>query len=239
MEKNNKLNIIRFFMIFIIVIIVIIMSIIFNMKSKQDNEEIIVPDSNISNEVEEINENNSSGSFNTTTEEIRYIELNEENYEKYNSKIVKISNNNNGTYTIIARVYEEVILPTLSKNEVEVLESGNTIKILDWTFKKDTSENYESTNNLELISSADEEMKFYVTQNNDGTASLSYYGEMILGKPTQTYMRTIVTKQVFADEEISEYFSDETNSSRYAVLVYSEEIQFENGKISFFDWTGN
>ena len=239
MEKNNKLNIIRFFIILIIIIIAIIMSVIFNMKSKQNNEKIIVSEPNISNEDEVASENNSSSSFNTIEEEIRYIELNEENYEKYNSKIVKISKNNNGTYTIIARVYEKVILPTLSKNEVEVLESGNTIKILDWTFKKDTSENDESTNNLELISSVDEEMKFYVTKNNDGTASLSYYGEMSLGKPTQTYMRTIVTKQVFADEEISEYFSDETNSSKYAVLVYSEEIQFENGKVSFFAWTGN
>ena len=67
-----------------------------------------------------------------------YIEFSEENYIYYQpSRVIDISDNKDGTYTIISRVYEDAILPVLSNKEVKELENGKSINILGHSFTMD------------------------------------------------------------------------------------------------------
>lgn len=178
--------------------------------------------------------------MNNETNQIEYIELNEKNYNNYpESRVIQITNNNNGTYTIISRVFEEIELPTLSQKEVESLENGKEIQILNHDFKRDNSDGLNDSGYEYVIVSTDtnEQLKFYVCINDDKTATLSYYTDMILGKGTNIYMKAVVDTSVF-DSNVSEYSLDEKESDEYTILTYSEEIQFENGEISSFKWTG-
>ena len=134
------------------------------------------------NEVSEVN--NTTIGNNDFSKETNYIELNETNYSKYTpSRITNIANNNDGTYTIMSRVYEEASLPNLTKNEVNKLEYGGLINILGWEFQKDFSEN--TDNNDFVIKCVDENMwlKLYVNKNDDGTAFVFYYSEIQIAKP--------------------------------------------------------
>ena len=90
-----------------------------------------------------------------------------------------------------------------------------------------------------MISSSDESgvWKFYLSKEADGIAKLNYYSEEILAKPTDIYMRAIVDSSVFGSKA-KEYHLPEEETDDYVFLVYSEEIEFENGKISSFKWTG-
>lgn len=196
--------------------------------------ETIKPD----NSKEQVINNTIDNTLNNSSTTIDYIDFNESNYNKYSpSRISNISKNSDGTYTITSRVYSKVELPILSKNEINQLENGKTIKVFDWTLKKDNSE--DDGGHDFLITSVDENqwMKFYVDKNKDGTAELLYSTEMEIAKVTDIYMRAIVNKSVLGDN-VSEYSSNENNSSEYVFLGYTEEIQFENGKIASIEWTG-
>jgi hypothetical protein len=76
-----------------------------------------------------------------------------------------------------------------------------------------------------------------ISNNNDGTASLYYTSEGELAKTTQKYMKAIVNASVLG-KNVSEFSQDETNVKEYTWLTYSENIQFENGKISLLEFTG-
>jgi hypothetical protein len=191
---------------------------------------------------------NVSNTSNSSSNGKGYIELNEANFNKYNNEnysfdILSISKNNDGTYTISGRVYEEVELPTLSKDEYQQLKNGNKVNIFGIEFVKSADDvtdfgEYDfsiSSNSDQILNSVD----FFVMQNSDGTASLYYGSEYKFVKTTNIYMSATVNKTVF-DEEYSEYSSDEKSSSdNYTIIVNDTyDIEFQNGKISSFKWTG-
>ena len=167
-----------------------------------------------------------------------YIELNEENYMQYQpSRVIDISDNKDGTYTITSRVYEETVLPILSNREVKELENGNSVNIFGYSFKIDNSQNKPDGHDY-LIVSSDGRWKFYLSKNNDETANFKYYTEELLVKPTEIYMSATVDGSVFGSKAPEYHLSEKEQTDDYVFLVYSEEIEFENGKISSFKWTG-
>lgn len=251
-EKSKKVSLI--FVLFMLSLIIILVMGFFIYKLSSEKSEEIKKSSELESQINSLNqkisnlqeENSKSDKKEKTSKsdsedkDINYIEFNEKNYKKYSpSSIDSITNNNDGTYTIISRVYEEVELPDLSKEEVDILNSGKSIDFLSWNLKKSTTETEESDDVFVIESTVKNDwMKFYVEQNEDGTAKVNVYTQILIVKPTHTYLKAVVDESVLG-EDVEEWEKTSSSNKEYTYITPGEvSIKFEDGKISSFEWTG-
>ena len=172
-------------------------------------------DNTISNN--SINTNNSNIINNTSNNasSSKYIEMTEANYKKYNTspysfRIKEMIDNNNGTITIKGRVYKEIDLLSITKEQYDNLVNGKTINLLGYQMKANKDEDPDNGGyDMLITSTGDKWMKFYVEKNSDGSGKLHWYteSEMYDGTPfqegetgrfigTDTYMQITLDKSL-------------------------------------------
>ena len=232
MEKNQnlKIKLLTFFLIISVIIIILMGYSLLKLNNTRPT-------------VENINKS-----------EINYIEMTEENYNKYNTNgyqfvIVDMQENNNNTITIKGRVYKEKELPILTLTQYENLANRQSVNILGFEMKLTEDENLKDENNTYAghdlyIESTNNEVSFYVSKNDDGTANLIYPSELSLFDGTDIYMQTTLdnttpTTSGWGDITLEKYIKNYTPffdlKDTVALNLYHDEFIFENGKcISIF-----
>ena len=142
--------------------------------------------------------NNTSNNSNSS----KYIEMTEANYKKYNTspysfRIQELIDNNNGTITINGRVYKEIELPSITKEQYDTLVNGKTINLLGYQMKVNKDEDPNNGGYDMLITSTGAKwMKFYVKKNNDGSGKLYWYTEIEMYVGTDKYMQITLDKSL-------------------------------------------
>lgn len=232
MEKNQnlKIKLLTFFLIISVIIIILMGYSLFTLNNTKPT-------------VKNINKS-----------EINYIEMTEENYNKYNTNgyqfvILDMQENNNSTLTIKGRVYKEKELPILTLTQYENLANGQSVNILGYEMKFTENEDLKDENNTYAghdlyIESASDGVSFYVSKNDDGTANLFYPSEISLFDGTDIYMQitldsTTPTTSGWGNITLGKYIKNYTPffdpKDTVHLNLYHDEFIFENGKcISIF-----
>lgn len=205
----------------------------------------------------EIN-NNSDGLVSILTEQqvnekrkmldsIEYIDMTEENYKKYNNengkyifKLLDMTSNGNGTVTIKGRVYKNIDLPILTKEQYNDLLNGKNVNLMGHEMKKNLDEELEGHDLLiEMANEGDPFFKFYVDRNNDGTGKLYDYCEIGIYEGTNIYMKLQVDENIETESGLGKfqlkyylqnwggmYLYDEYEEFN---PLYNDEFIFEDG----------
>lgn len=194
---------------------------------------------------------------NINKSEINYIEMTEENYNKYNTNgyqfvILDMQENNNSTVTIKGRVYKEKELPILTLTQYENLASGQSVNILGYEMKFTKNEDLKDENNTYAghdlyIESASDGVSFYVSKNDDGTANLFYPSEISLFDGTDIYMQitldnTITISYDGGQTTLKQYLQNYSFTSYkvfdiLALPLLHDEFIFENEKCTEIQFT--
>jgi len=180
--------------------------------------------------------------------EIQYIEMTEDNHKKYNTEKYQfryedIINNNDKTITIKGRVYEEIELPIITKEQYQELMADKTIDLLGHKMK--VSESNDFGGHDLLIESIDDWMIFYVDKNSDGTGTLMYGSEIALYKKTNTYMKITVDESIPTEgyslkQLVGNNMLENQDSQELRMLpVLNDCYIFENGKCTSITFSTN
>ena len=234
MEKNQnlKIKLLTFFLIISVIIIILMGYSLLKLNNTRPT-------------VENINKS-----------EINYIEMTEENYNKYNTNgyqfvIVDMQENNNNTITIQGRVYKEKELPILTQSQYEDLINNKTVNILGYEMKLTDNADFKDEDNTYAghdlyIESVNNELSFYVDKNNDKTANLFYPSEFSLFDGTDIYMQITLDSDtpttsglgnISLGEYIKNYIPYFELKDTVHLNLYNDEFIFENGKCTEIQFT--
>lgn len=191
-----------------------------NLNEKINDVSTIVNNSNNSNTIStnSVNTSNSNivNNISTSTSSTKYIEMTEAMYKKYSTspysfRIQEMIDNKNGTITIKGRVYKEIELLSITKEQYNNLVNGKTINLLGYQMKVNKDEDPDNGGyDLLITSTGDKWMKFYVEKNSDGSGKLHWYteSEMYQGTPFQEgetgrFAGTDTYMQITLDENLN------------------------------------
>lgn len=183
-------------------------------------------------------------------EEKEYIEMTEENYNKYNSngyrfEILDMVSNDDDTVTISGVVYKLKELPTLSEDEYNELLDGKKVTVMGYEMEK--IEEDTAGHDLVIGTSDETYIRFYVSENDDGTGKLYDYTEAALYELTDIYMEIIVDKDIdtesgFGNISLEEYLKGWFGTGEAAKEIemipgYNTEFIFEDGECTLIKFT--
>ena len=242
MEERNRISISLPTLFLIIVIIILAIkgcnwyknNIENQIESTLKNEDYI----NNTDEVKELENTNSK------EDEIKYIEMTEENYKKYNSngyqfKISDMLDNKDNTVTIKGRVYKLKELPILSKEQFQDCINGKAITVMGYEMEMNGSEDADNYDFV-IESTTEDWLKFYVDKNDDGTGKLILYSEIGIYEGTDVYMQLIVDNSILTEsgrgkiplKQYLENLSGEMQELKKIEILpdYNTEIVFKDKK---------
>ncbi len=160
--------------------------------------------------------------------------MTEKNYPSNSDKCFEwdwkdVQKNQDDTYTIYGRVYEEQELPQLTAEQYKKLENGEKIEIFNIEMKKDESDEAQYSGYDMILKDSDEISFAYVSKNSDGTADLMYYSEFCIGKATDTYLKITIDKDTpcYVGTTLSD--SIDTFENKYNLYMkQNEEYPFDD-----------
>lgn len=241
-------KVMKILLIILVIAIISIMGMLvykLNNDKKLNNEEI----SNLNNQIQTLEktiENMKNEELEPEVEN-KYSEMTEEDYKKYNSgeyqfKISNMILNGDGTATIEGRAYKEKELPVITKEQYQELLNGNTVEVIGVTMKVSDVDEGELEGHSMLIASVSEEyyLELYLDENEDGTGTLEYYGEIKEYVGTDIYMKITLDENIQTESgrgniTLKEYLKEWVGSGEMPdelqLSDYNTEIVFENGKV--------
>lgn len=266
--KKNKIMV-AIIIILILIVVLALAMLLFLKKNDDSDENLTNTNSNANTNTEEINNNvpNSNGISIVNNEseftsdldkknnnsEKEYIELTEENYNKYDANtadqmfiIQDAIKNGNGTTTIKGRVYKFIEIPnTITQEQYQTLLNGGTLNILGEKVVKNSNdeEAKEAGYDIELTIESkkyDIPMIYYVKRNDDGSGALYEGSEAKLAEGTDIYMQITLSDDTYClyhdkdmtlgDRYKENYHIDDVDKTR--LTLEKDEFMFDAGECS-------
>ncbi len=194
----------------------------------------------------------------TNAKSIEYIEMTEAKYKEYSTspysfRIQEMVQNDNGTITIKGRVYKEIELLSITKEQYNDLINGKTIDLLGYQMKVNKDEDSDNGGyDLLITSTGNKWMKFYVEKNSDGSGKLHWYTEREMYEGTSfqegetgRFVGTDIYMQITLDENLKckwgnesktlqqEYFNRKSNGTLNIKEKDDTVLPFANDEFIF------
>lgn len=216
-----------------------------------DEDDNYIPNSNGISIINNENEFISDLDKPTNNTEKNYIELTEENYNKYvldtadQTFIIQDAiNNGNGSFTIRGRVYKYIEIPnTITQDQYQALLNGKALNILGERVVKSSNdaEAHEAGYDMELVIQSQKynlPMVYYVKRNDDGSGRLYKGSEAELAEGTDIYMQITLSanlpciynddKMTLMDRYTENYHIEDVDKTR--LILDNDKFVFENGQ---------
>ena len=194
----------------------------------------------------------------TNAKSIEYIEMTEAKYKEYSTspysfRIQEMVQNDNRTITIKGRVYKEIELLSITKEQYNDLINGKTIDLLGYQMKVNKDEDSDNGGyDLLITSTGNKWMKFYVEKNSDGSGKLHWYTEREMYEGTSfqegetgRFVGTDIYMQITLDENLKckwgnesktlqqEYFNRKSNGTLNIKEKDDTVLPFANDEFIF------
>ena len=169
--------------------------------------------------------------FGTNAKSIEYIEMTEAKYKEYSTspysfRIQEMVQNDNRTITIKGRVYKEIELLSITKEQYNDLINGKTIDLLGYQMKVNKDEDSDNGGyDLLITSTGNKWMKFYVEKNSDGSGKLHWYTEREMYEGTSfqegetgRFVGTDIYMQITLDENLKCKWGNESTTLQQEYL---------------------
>lgn len=222
-----------------------------NTSTNIDEDDNYIPNSNGISIINNENEFISDLDKPTNNTEKNYIELTEENYNKYVLDIADQTfiiqdaiNNGNGSFTIRGRVYKYIEIPnTITQDQYQALLNGKALNILGERVVKSSNdaEAHEAGYDMELVIQSQKynlPMVYYVKRNDDGSGRLYKGSEAELAEGTDIYMQITLSanlpciynddKMTLMDRYTENYHIEDVDKTR--LILDNDKFVFENGQ---------
>ena len=167
----------------------------------------------------------------TNAKSIEYIEMTEAKYKEYSTspysfRIQEMVQNDNRTITIKGRVYKEIELLSITKEQYNDLINGKTIDLLGYQMKVNKDEDSDNGGyDLLITSTGNKWMKFYVEKNSDGSGKLHWYTEREMYEGTSfqegetgRFVGTDIYMQITLDENLKCKWGNESTTLQQEYL---------------------
>lgn len=225
-----------------------------------DEDDNYIPNSNGISIINNENEFISDLDKPTNNTEKNYIELTEENYNKYvldtadQTFIIQDAiNNGNGSFTIRGRVYKYIEIPnTITQDQYQALLNGKALNILGERVVKSSNdaEAHEAGYDMELVIQSQKynlPMVYYVKRNDDGSGRLYKGSEAELAEGTDIYMQITLSanlpciynddKMTLMDRYTENYHIEDVDKTR--LILDNDRFVFENGQCVEIEYAYN
>lgn len=225
-----------------------------------DEDDNYIPNSNGISIINNENEFISDLDKPTNNTEKNYIELTEENYNKYvldtadQTFIIQDAiNNGNGSFTIRGRVYKYIEIPnTITQDQYQALLNGKALNILGERVVKSSNdaEAHEAGYDMELVIQSQKynlPMVYYVKRNDDGSGRLNKGSEAELAEGTDIYMQITLSvnlpciyngdKMTLMDRYTENYHIEDVDKTR--LILDNDRFVFENGQCVEIEYAYN
>lgn len=225
-----------------------------------DEDDNYIPNSNGISIINNENEFISDLDKPTNNTEKNYIELTEENYNKYvldtadQTFIIQDAiNNGNGSFTIRGRVYKYIEIPnTITQDQYQALLNGKALNILGERVVKSSNdaEAHEAGYDMELVIQSQKynlPMVYYVKRNGDGSGRLYKGSEAELAEGTDIYMQITLSanlpciynddKMTLMDRYTGNYHIEDVDKTR--LILDNDRFVFENGQCVEIEYAYN
>lgn len=225
-----------------------------------DEDDNYIPNSNGISIINNENEFISDLDKPTNNTEKNYIELTEENYNKYvldtadQTFIIQDAiNNGNGSFTIRGRVYKYIEIPnTITQDQYQALLNGKALNILGERVVKSSNdaEAHEAGYDMELVIQSQKynlPMVYYVKRNDDGSGRIYKGSEAELAEGTDIYMQITLSanlpciynddKMTLMDRYTENYHIKDVDKTR--LILDNDKFVFKNGQCVEIEYAYN